>query len=126
MKRRGFLKLIRLIAMIMATMALPAAARANAYIIHIDAANCSTCGAFNQNGLSALQSTAAAHGYGVKRVNVRSFQDLREDAARPQSLKAIRDQMQSTGGAPRFLVVYHGKVYRDFLGGDDAFAYFAR
>lgn len=122
MNRRKFLAVILCGSL---TMPLPASARANAYIIYIDAANCSTCRAFNRHGLAALQSTAAAHGYGVKRVNVRSFQNMGEDAAWPQNLKTIRNQMQSTSGAPRFLVVYNNKLYRDFLGSDGAFEYFA-
>lgn len=120
MNRRQFIA-----ATLVSLSSLPAAARANAYIIYIDAANCSTCRAFDRNGLAALQSTAAAHGYGLKRVNVHSFQDMREEGAWPQSLKAIRNQMQSKYGAPRFLVVYNDKLYRDFLGSDDAFGYFA-
>ena len=120
MDRRTFLTAVAALA------PLPAFARASADIIYIDAANCSTCRAFDKNGLAALQSIAAAHGYGMKRVNVRSFQDMREEAAWPQSLKAIRQQMKPTNGAPRFLVVYNGKIYRDILGSDDVFGYFER
>ncbi len=99
---------------------LPATASAKAYIIYIDAANCSTCRSFDRNGLSAFQSTAAQKGYGFKRISVHSFQDMREKAAWPKDLQSIQNQMRTTYGAPRFLVVFNGRLNQDILGSDAA------
>ena len=105
---------------------LPAAARASAYIIYIDAANCSTCRIFDRNGLAAFQSAAAHKGYGFKRISVRSFQNMQEAAAWPRRLMPIRNQMRAPSGAPRFLVVQNGRVYQDILGSDAAFSFLER
>jgi hypothetical protein len=120
MNRRKFL---RSLALATALPALPAQARLRPFIIYIDAANCSTCRIFDKNGLAAFQSEAAHKGYGFKRVSVHSFQDMREQAAWPRELRSIRNQMRTPYGAPRFLVVFNGKLYQDMLGSDAAFGF---
>lgn len=100
-----------------------ARARSNAYIIYIDAANCSTCRIFDRNGLATFQRAAVQKGYGFKRVSVRSFQDMTEAGAWPRELQSIRKQMRIPYGAPRFLVVANGRLYQDMLGSDAAFGF---
>jgi hypothetical protein len=102
---------------------LPAAARSNAFIIYIDAANCSTCRIFDRNGLAAFQSLAAHKGFGFKRISVHSFQNMSEAAAWPRELQSIRNQMRTPFGAPRFLVVQNGRLKLDMLGSDAAFGF---
>ncbi len=105
---------------------LPAAARSNAYIIYIDAANCSTCRIFDRNDLGAFQRAAADKGYGFTRVSVHSFQNMSEAAAWPRELRSIRKQMRNPYGAPRFLVVFKGRLYQDILGSDAAFGFLSQ